>query len=86
VEASQSMIRIVGLSATLPNYKDVGAFLRVGPGGLFYFGPEFRRGAAAGRFGEGGRARVAAVPVLRTLRCDAQPLSFPGSRGKTPGT
>jgi activating signal cointegrator complex subunit 3 len=28
VEASQSMIRIVGLSATLPNYKDVGEFLR----------------------------------------------------------
>ena len=29
VEASQSMIRIVGLSATLPNYKDVGSFLGV---------------------------------------------------------
>ena len=37
------MIRIVGLSATLPNYKDVGRFLRVREGaGLFYFGPEFR--------------------------------------------
>ncbi|KIY91830.1 hypothetical protein MNEG_16133, partial [Monoraphidium neglectum] len=43
VEASQSMIRVVGLSATLPNYKDVGAFLRVAPSGLFHFGPEFRR-------------------------------------------
>ena len=29
VESSQSMIRIVGLSATLPNYKDVGDFLGV---------------------------------------------------------
>lgn len=31
VESSQSMIRIVGLSATLPNYADVAAFLRVNP-------------------------------------------------------
>jgi replicative superfamily II helicase len=29
VEASQSMIRIVGLSATLPNYLDAAEFLRV---------------------------------------------------------
>lgn len=28
VESSQSLIRIVGLSATLPNYVDVAAFLR----------------------------------------------------------
>lgn len=43
VEASQSMIRIVGLSATLPNYKDVAAFLRVAPAtGLHHFGPQFR--------------------------------------------
>jgi activating signal cointegrator complex subunit 3 len=43
VEASQTMIRIVGLSATLPNYKDVAEFLGVNTNtGLFYFGPEFR--------------------------------------------
>ena len=36
VESSQSLIRIVGLSATLPNYVDVAAFLRVNPyQGLF---------------------------------------------------
>ncbi len=29
VEATQSMIRVVGLSATLPNYQDVAAFLGV---------------------------------------------------------
>ena len=38
-----SQIRIVGLSATLPNYQDVAAFLRVNPrSGMFHFGPEFR--------------------------------------------
>ncbi|XP_030371420.1 activating signal cointegrator 1 complex subunit 3 [Scaptodrosophila lebanonensis] len=43
VESSQSMIRIVGLSATLPNYIDVAQFLRVNPmKGLFYFDSRFR--------------------------------------------
>ena len=37
------MIRVVGLSATLPNYVDVAQFLGVSPTrGLFHFGPEFR--------------------------------------------
>ena len=37
------MIRLVGLSATLPNYEDVAAFLRVKPDkGLFYFDNSFR--------------------------------------------
>ena len=44
VEASQSMIRVVGLSATLPNYRDVAEFLRVSPAtGLFHFDASFRR-------------------------------------------
>ena len=42
VEASQSMIRIVGLSATLPNYKDVASFLGVTEPGLFYFDASYR--------------------------------------------
>lgn len=43
VESSQSMIRIVGLSATLPNYVDVARFLRVNPAiGLFFFDSRFR--------------------------------------------
>ncbi|PRP78838.1 activating signal cointegrator 1 complex subunit 3 [Planoprotostelium fungivorum] len=43
VESSQSMIRIVGLSATLPNYKDIAAFLRVNPHtGLFHFDATYR--------------------------------------------
>ncbi|KAK9785880.1 hypothetical protein WJX73_006814 [Symbiochloris irregularis] len=43
VETSQSMIRIVGLSATLPNYKDVASFLGVNADtGLFYFDASYR--------------------------------------------
>ena len=37
-DAAQEMIRVVGLSATLPNYEDVATFLRVKPEkGLFHF-------------------------------------------------
>ncbi|KAG6378847.1 Sec63-domain-containing protein [Boletus reticuloceps] len=43
VESSQSVIRIVGLSATLPNYIDVAEFLSVSlHTGLFYFDSSFR--------------------------------------------
>ena len=43
VESSQTLIRIVGLSATLPNYLDVARFLRVNPyQGLFFFDGRFR--------------------------------------------
>lgn len=43
VESSQSIIRIVGLSATLPNYVDVAEFLSVSRyTGLFYFDSSFR--------------------------------------------
>jgi replicative superfamily II helicase len=43
VEISQRMIRIVGLSATLPNYVDVAMFLRVNPNrGMFFFDDSFR--------------------------------------------
>jgi pre-mRNA-splicing helicase BRR2 len=37
------MIRIVGLSATLPNFRDVASFLRVNPSsGLFHFDASYR--------------------------------------------
>ena len=43
VESTQSLIRIVGLSATLPNYEDVAEFLKVNKmSGLFYFDSSFR--------------------------------------------
>ncbi|XP_077325657.1 U5 small nuclear ribonucleoprotein 200 kDa helicase [Lithobates pipiens] len=43
IEMSQEDVRLVGLSATLPNYEDVGTFLRVDSAkGLFYFDNSFR--------------------------------------------
>eukprot|EP00984_Skeletonema_dohrnii_P009199 scaffold3511_cov144-Skeletonema_dohrnii-CCMP3373.AAC.8 len=43
VESSQRQVRLVGLSATLPNYEDVATFMHVDKAkGLFYFGPEHR--------------------------------------------
>lgn len=42
-ETARKRIRLVGLSATLPNYKDVASFLNVEEGkGLFHFGPGYR--------------------------------------------
>ncbi|KAH7648278.1 U5snrp Brr2 SFII RNA helicase sec63 and the second part of the RNA [Cryptosporidium bovis] len=39
----KSYVRMVGLSATLPNYLDIAEFLSVDPvKGLFHFGPEYR--------------------------------------------
>lgn len=38
----EESVRIVGLSATLPNYEDIAKFLRVPNEGLFYFDSSFR--------------------------------------------
>ncbi|KAE8618810.1 hypothetical protein XENTR_v10009514 [Xenopus tropicalis] len=43
IEMTQEDVRLIGLSATLPNYEDVATFLRVDPAkGLFYFDNSFR--------------------------------------------
>lgn len=43
IETTQEDVRLVGLSATLPNYQDVATFLRVkSERGLFYFDNSFR--------------------------------------------
>lgn len=43
IETSQKLCRIIGLSATLPNYADLCVFLGVHiQTGLFHFGPEYR--------------------------------------------
>uniref|UniRef100_A0A0E0P155 RNA helicase n=1 Tax=Oryza rufipogon TaxID=4529 RepID=A0A0E0P155_ORYRU len=41
-ETTKEHIRLVGLSATLPNYQDVAVFLRVHSGGLFHFDNSYR--------------------------------------------
>jgi pre-mRNA-splicing helicase BRR2 len=43
IEQTGDPVRLVGLSATLPNYRDVASFLRVDPAkGLFHFDGSFR--------------------------------------------
>ncbi|KAI8902750.1 Sec63 Brl domain-containing protein [Globomyces pollinis-pini] len=43
IEESQEQVRIIGLSATLPNYQDVATFMRVDiEKGLFFFDGSFR--------------------------------------------
>lgn len=43
IDSTSEEIRLVGLSATLPNYEDVATFLRVDPSkGLFFFDNSFR--------------------------------------------
>lgn len=43
MEQTQEYVRLIGLSATLPNYQDVAKFLRVDENkGLFYFDASFR--------------------------------------------
>ncbi|CAN0265487.1 unnamed protein product, partial [Discosporangium mesarthrocarpum] len=43
IETTQEMVRIVGLSATLPNFEDVATFLRVDPEkGLYFFDNSYR--------------------------------------------
>lgn len=59
-ETAQRQVRLVGLSATLPNYADVGAFMRVNPKkGLFHFDGSHRPVPLSQTFigiSEGGRS------------------------------
>lgn len=41
-EATQAWVRLVGLSATLPNYGDVGRFLRCDKSAVFFFDASYR--------------------------------------------
>lgn len=42
MESTNEKVRVVGLSATLPNYEDVGAFIHVKKEGIFYFDSSYR--------------------------------------------
>lgn len=100
VETTQSMIRIVGLSATLPNYQDVGSFLRVNPDrGLFHFDGSFRpvplhqtfiglRNPSFGGFFERKRrlSEVCYQKAYEAVRAGHQVLIFVHARKQTVAT
>ncbi|KAL0868583.1 hypothetical protein ABMA27_008049 [Loxostege sticticalis] len=77
VESTQNMIRIVGLSATLPNYLDVARFLRVNPNvGLFFFDSRFRPVPLEQHFigvkevGSGGGAHLRQMQIMNDVCYD----------------
>jgi len=95
VESTQSLIRIVGLSATLPNYVDVADFLRVNKmAGLFYFDASFRpvpleqhfigaKGKPGSRQSRENLERVAFDKVIEMLKLGHQIMVFVHSRKDT---
>jgi antiviral helicase SLH1 len=95
VESTQSLIRIVGLSATLPNYIDVADFLKVNRyAGLFYFDASFRpvpleqhfigvKGKAGSRQSKDNLDQVAFEKVRDMLQRDHQVMVFVHSRRDT---
>ncbi|KAH9210447.1 Sec63 Brl domain-containing protein [Leptodontidium sp. 2 PMI_412] len=98
VESTQSLIRIVGLSATLPNYVDVADFLKVNRhAGLFYFDASFRpvpleqhfigvKGKAGSRTSRDNIDTTAFEKVQEMLELDHQVMVFVHSRKDTSGT
>ena len=96
IETTQRLVRIVGLSATLPNYKDVARFLRVGKG-LFYFDRTWRpvplqmgfAGITVGKNSVKQRAKMNEIAYEKcrdALRRGRQVLVFVHSRKETAKT
>lgn len=98
VERSQAMVRIVGLSATLPNFIDVALFLRVNPTkGLFYFDGRYRpvplsqqyigvNGASGGKNVLGQKKKmneIAYTKAIESIRKGNQVMIFVHSRKDT---
>ncbi|ROW16805.1 hypothetical protein VPNG_01737 [Cytospora leucostoma] len=98
VESTQSLIRIVGLSATLPNYIDVADFLKVNRyAGLFYFDASFRpvpleqhfigvKGKAGSKVSRENLDQVAFEKVRDMLEQGHQVMVFVHSRKDTVAT
>ena len=95
VESTQSLIRIVGLSATLPNYIDVADFLKVNRmTGMFYFDASFRpvpleqhfigvKGRAGTKTSRDNLDYVVFEKVKEVLKQDKQVMVFVHSRKDT---
>lgn len=95
VESTQSLIRIIGLSATLPNYVDVADFLKVNKqAGLFYFDASFRpvpleqhfigvKGKAGSKQSKENLDNIAFDKVKEMLERDHQVMVFVHSRRDT---
>ncbi|RKP31638.1 Sec63-domain-containing protein [Metschnikowia bicuspidata] len=98
VESTQLMIRVVGLSATLPNYMDVADFLGVNRSvGMFYFDQLFRpcplrqelvgvRGKTGSKTARENIDRVCYDKVVASLREGRQVMVFVHSRRDTAKT
>ncbi|AAS50913.2 ABR142Wp [Eremothecium gossypii ATCC 10895] len=95
VESSQSMIRILGLSATLPNFFDVADFLGVNRHvGMFYFDQSFRpkpleqqllgcRGKAGSKQGRENIDKVSYEKLYEHVLNGSQVMVFVHSRKDT---
>ncbi|KAG8425450.1 activating signal cointegrator 1 complex subunit 3 [Metarhizium acridum] len=98
VESTQSLIRVIGLSATLPNYVDVADFLKVNKyAGLFYFDASFRpvpleqhfigvKGKAGSKQSKENLDNIAFDKVKEMLERDHQVMVFVHSRRDTMAT
>lgn len=98
VESTQSLIRVIGLSATLPNYVDVADFLKVNRMvGLFYFDASFRpvpleqhfigvKGRPGTKSSRDNIDQTAFAKVKDMLECGHQIMVFVHSRKDTVNT
>eukprot|EP00371_Babesia_bovis_P000158 XP_001608805.1 helicase [Babesia bovis T2Bo] len=90
IESTQETRRIVGISATLPNWKDVAEFLRVAPEHAYHFGPEYRHVPLSqvfygvkGKDITGTMYEICFDHIIQTLENGKQCIIFVHSRNET---